>query len=163
MFRILFVISVSAFILVGCGKKVTGDMLIGEWVCQYTLYQDPFVNRGINDMLPQGKTLPSPYLPSPYKMTYIKDDIDIKDNILIKATKNDNMPVNLMDSVFTKGDGSYEETAPNSQIIVSRGQFIFVSDDSYKLSEISAIDNIEVKSVIENIGVKKESLCTRVK
>jgi len=149
MFRILCVISVSAFILVGCGKKVTGDMLIGEWVCQYTLYQDPLVNDGINEMLPQGKTLPSPY-----KMTYIKDDIDIKDNVLIKATKNDNMPVNLMDSVFTKGDGSYEETAPYSQIIVSRGQFIFVSDDSYKLSETSAIENIEVK---------KESLCTRVK
>ncbi|XKM13199.1 hypothetical protein RCS94_09215 [Orbaceae bacterium ac157xtp] len=85
MFKKLLVVSEAVFVLTGCGKEVTEDMLVGQWKCDYKALYDientsrDYRNYVINDILnkyeknDRGMTRQAYTLP-PEEFTFIRLD-----------------------------------------------------------------------------------------
>lgn len=145
MKRILLVGLVSV-VLSGCGeKKVTEEMLIGEWECSYSLHGDNWIDEDFQES--------GPIQTDKGNMKYFK-----KNNILYFNFENQGSHPFQLDTFYS---GKELIITNNDESVKQRKAITYFSHDKFKAtinSEYTFNDSVTDK---QNIDV--EMICERIK
>lgn len=141
----LILMSLVSIALFGCGdKKVTEDMLIGDWRCNFKEQVAKWKNGLFQDYAP-------PIDHETSLVTYLKEDNDL----FVKLPDSDRK----IKQYFNKMDGSFEYSIGDMKTF-GFNKLEYISDDEFKsISEITITQN---KSE-DNEKTKNIMHCTRIK
>lgn len=146
-------LSLIGIALVGCGeKKITNEMLVGEWSCNYN---------DLNASWEKGKFL-----------DYVKEKTEsfkvkyyMKDNSLMVTYDDDNEhsePFNLEEIQNESGKEKISSNLKTKTIL----ELNYISNDEYNFNEIrevTYINGTEEQNEDYNVKHKNEVVCKRIK
>lgn len=141
----LLFIGLIGFTLIGCGeKKVTEEMLIGDWRCDFKEQVAKWKNGVFQDYAP-------PVDHEASLVTYLKED----DNLFVKLPDSNNK----IKQDFKKLNESYENSIGDTKIS-GFNKLEYISDNEFKWIYENTIihDNSE-----DNAKTKVLTHCTRIK
>ncbi|MBC9131325.1 hypothetical protein JMI89_01910 [Frischella sp. Ac48] len=143
--RRILLLGLIGFVFSGCEeKKVTEDMLVGEWICDINYQVAKWKNGVFQDYAPQDGY-------AELFVKYLKKD----DNLFVEYTDGDGE----IKQDFNEMNGRFESFIGNMKIVGSR-KLEYISDNEYQL----IIESTRTYNKSEdNEKIKILTHCTRIK